>query len=39
MFKSQWTLILISLFMVSCFEPTQDVEVKEEIVEYNFLIR
>jgi len=23
--------------MVSCFEPTQDVEVKEEIVEYNFL--
>lgn len=39
MFKSQWTLILVSLFMVSCFEPTQEVEVKEEIVEDNFLDR
>ena len=39
MFKSQWTLILVSLFMVSCFEPTQDVEVKEKIVEDNFLDR
>ena len=37
MFKSQWTLILIPLLMVSCFEPTQDVVVKEENVEDNFL--
>lgn len=39
MFKGKWSLILISLIMVSCVEPTNNVGTKEEVVEDNFLSR